>query len=66
MIRLLESGGLSVNEIATVMTRVKSSVSRMVKILIRDGLLPRSVPETDLRAVFINLTCGGAKGYGSD
>ena len=49
MITLLEKNELSTNEIAGIMNLEKSSVSRMVKILIRDNLLRKSVSSIDKR-----------------
>ncbi len=61
MIQLLESQELSINEIAEIMNLEKSSVSRMVKILIRDDLLQKSVSDLDKRIAVISLTENGKK-----
>ncbi len=59
MIQLLDSEELSINEIAAVMNLEKSSVSRMVKILTRDGVLHKSVSVVDKRIAVISLTDEG-------
>lgn len=59
LITLLENGELSVNRIARAMHLEKSSVTRIVMILIRDGFLQRTVFKEDKRLAIISLTPEG-------
>ena len=59
MDQLLETEELSINEIAAIMNLEKSSVSRMVKILIRDDLLQKTGSSLDKRIAVISLTDKG-------
>lgn len=61
IIDLLRSKELSMQEIGTRMDLEKSSVTRMVKILIRDGYLHRREHESDRRIILISLTEKGHK-----
>ncbi len=61
MIELLTSGELSMAEIGRFMNLEKSSVTRMVQILIRDGLVEKKISSEDRRIINITLSEEGRR-----
>ncbi len=58
---LIDTGRLSMIEVSRQMNLEKSSVSRMVDILVRDGFLEKGGDKEDKRITYITLTEKGLK-----